>query len=176
MADRLSFFWAFGQVNRGHLRDTGEWFLYTIVGSLVPVWGGAILYGIAPGGVPWIELASHGEFALYSAALLAPAIYIIVTEREDVPFPRRGLFVLTSIIFLLISVLIFAGITVLQRFKLIAPVEEVAVANWSLALFVGSAAIAFIVNLFNHVRREPDVRGLMAQKQKVLEHKFDELD
>jgi len=175
MAERLTFLWTLGQVKRDHLRDSGEWFLYTIVGSLVPVWGGVLLYSIALGGVPWMRLASHGEFALYSAALLAPAIYVTVTEQEDVSFPRRGLFVFVAVLFLLVSVLIFAGITVLQHVKLIGPVEEKSVALWSLFLFTVSAGLAFVVNLFDNLRRAPDIRGIIAQRQKTFERKFDEL-
>ena len=176
MAERLSFCWAVQQVNRRHLRDSAEWFLYMMVASLFPVWGGAILYWITPGGVSWLNFASHGEFALYSAALLAPAIHIAVTEREEVSFPSRGLFVLVAISFLLISVLIFAGITVLQHIDIIDPVEEESVALWSLALFAVSSLLSLIVNLFDNLRRAPDIQKLVALKQRVLEAKFDALN
>ncbi len=175
MTERLPFLWAFGQIKLQHLKDSTEWFLYTIVGSLVPVWAGAVLYWIAPGGVSWLDFASHGEFALYSAALLAPAIYITVTEREDLPFPSRTLFVFVAFILLLVSLLIFAGITVLQRFNLVGHIKGESVVLWSLGLYVTSAIVAFVVDLFDNLRRAPDVRKLAADRQKALEQRFDEL-
>src|SRR5438876_1135465 len=120
MAERLTLVWAFRQANRHHVRDTFEWLFYTMLGGLLPVWGGAILYRFFVGGATLLHFASHGEFTLYSAALLGPAIYIVVKEREEVSFPSRGSFVLSSIIFLLVAALIFAGITVFQGIKVIS--------------------------------------------------------
>jgi len=175
MAERLPFLWTFTQIRWHHLKDSGEWLFFTILGSLVPVWVGSLLYLIAPGGWSWNDIASHGELALYSAALLAPAIYLAITEKSEFSFPGRALIVLIAIFLLLVSLVIFAGITVLHRFNLAGNVKEESVALYSVVLYAASAIVAFIVDLFDNFRRTVDVRKLLAERQKALEQKFDQL-
>lgn len=175
MTGQLTFLETIRHAKRSHVVDSVVWFLFTIVGGLLPVWGGAVLLWIAPGNVHWLDFASHGEFALYSAALLAPAIYIVTAGPGGVPFPSRTFVVLIEIILLLLAVLAFSGITFLQRFHVIGAVEGAEVAIWSIRLFTASAVLSFLVNLVDILIRYPDPRQLAAEGQKALEQDFDKL-
>lgn len=175
MVERLTLLWALRGVTREHVRDTFEWLLYTGLGSLVPVWVGILLFLMFYRPIPWMDFLGHGEFALYSAALIAPSLYLVVTDREEAPFPRRGLFVLGAGVVLLFSVTLFAGITVLIRADLIQRIDDTVVAWLSLLLFFVSISIAFLVTLLDNSRRFPAVRKIAEQTREELENRFDRL-
>ena len=57
------------------------WLLYSLAGSTLPIWlGGYVLLPIFGRHFSWVEYGRHGEFALYSAALLAPTLRLIAKD------------------------------------------------------------------------------------------------
>src|SRR5437588_3999549 len=60
--------------------ESSSWLLYNLIGGLLPMWGGLLLLYIFGHHDRWQQLISRGEFALYSAALLAPAVYVVLKD------------------------------------------------------------------------------------------------
>lgn len=89
--------------------NTTEWFLFTLIGGLVPLWLGIILLKVTSSWRGWDFFVINGEFALYSASLLAPTIHILIKDTKK---PWFKLLILTSILLLIISTALYTTVTV----------------------------------------------------------------
>lgn len=89
--------------------NTAEWFLYTLIGGLVPLWLGVIILMVTSSWRGWDFFVVNGEFALYSASLLAPTIHILVKDTKK---PGFKVLILFSMLFLIISTALYTTVTV----------------------------------------------------------------
>ena len=78
---------------------------YALFGGLMPLifswFYKELKTGVAP---PIADFAKAGEFALYAAALLAPAAYLLGQDRGKTSFPARGLWLLLCLVLISLSV------------------------------------------------------------------------
>lgn len=156
-------------------RESGLWIGFTLVGGLMPLWGGMIILGLPEGPAPLHELIKHGELSLYSAALVAPALYIVVNERFTVPFPSRAALVLTGLLLLLSAAFLFGGVTALNVGVITVTVEENSVIGWTSVLFLLSLVFVFLISLVETVRIYVDPHAAASARQHELEERFDDL-
>ncbi len=75
-------------------KDSTSLMLYTLVGGLLPVHGGMLLFKLFSRVVQFSDFSDNGEFALYSAALLAPSLYLILKDYNTSNFLYRRAFAL----------------------------------------------------------------------------------
>src|SRR2546427_10690573 len=94
-----------------HWKETTNWLAFTLVGGLIPVWGGMVLFLLLSKPVFFSTFSSNGEFAIYSAAILAPSLYLIAKDRTTSNFLFRPFFSLICVVGLLLSAMLFAGVT-----------------------------------------------------------------
>jgi hypothetical protein len=172
----MAFFRALKNASWPHWRDAAMWLGYSLVGSLTPIWFGWLLLTLLSRRPSWADFSSHGEFALYSAAMLAPTLYIILRDLRDPGFPGRltlGLLVFTGAV---IATGFFAAVT--TAFTTPQPlltVDQVFLRRGTLGLFTLSAGLAFVVTVLDNARTQPDVRGITATRQQELANDFDKL-
>src|SRR4051812_39842936 len=81
---------------------------FTLLGGLAPLWISWFARGFRTGTLPNVtEFAHGGEFSLYSAALVAPAAYLLAYDGKKTPFPRRLSLSLAMLVLMFISVLAY---------------------------------------------------------------------
>ena len=158
-------------------RETGSWLFYTLTGILLPVWCSCLLLKLFSQKIQWIDFFRHGEFALYSAAIITPAIYLILKEKFNIPFLRRHLCGFLAFAFLIFSTLIFAGVTVIAVNQNVQrPVlNESFLVRSSIVVFCLSVFLVFFVTLGDNLITREDLREVEQQSSKKLEKDFDAL-
>jgi len=172
----MTFFRALRSARSSHWRDAGIWLGYSLVGSLTPIWFGWLLLTLLSRSPSWADFSSHGEFALYSAAMFAPTLYIILRDLKDPGFPGRlslGLLAFTGAV---IATAFFAAVTTaFMSPEPLLRVNQLFLRRGTLSLFAFSAGLAFIVTVLDNARFQPDVRGIAATQQQELAKDFDKL-
>ncbi len=86
------------------------WLGYNLLG-MIPLWGFALIMLFFQRNPSWFEPFDHGQLFLYSTGFLAPSLYVLLKERKITQFPYRGQFTFVLIAALLVSGLLFTGIT-----------------------------------------------------------------
>jgi hypothetical protein len=153
------------------------WLVFTVIGGLVPLWGGWIILNLFGRQVSWFDFVRHGEFALYAAAFITPAFYLISKEATGT-FPQRQFLLLVGLMGLLVATVIFAGVT-----AAIAPssggplpsLNEQFLSRSSWILLVFSLIYAFAVTLTDTIRTQTDPQRIAREQQVDLERSFDDL-
>lgn len=157
--------------------ETSKWLFYTLVGSLLPVWGSCLLLKLFSQTIQWVDFFKHGEFALYSAAIITPAIYLILKEKFNIPFLSRHVCGLLALAFLISSTLIFAGVTVIAVNQNIQrPIlNESFLVITSIVVFCLSVFLAFFITLADNIITQEDLREVRQRDSEKLEKEFDDL-
>ena len=155
-------------------QDGIMWLVYTLLGGLFPFWGSAILlllFNKWQGINPFVD---HGEFAIYSAPLLAIALF--VANRKSSGFQSRGLFSIIAVICLLFSSFLFAGVSSIDFF---APIKISLNLGFlrkaSLYLFFISVLEAFVAYVFDLSRPVPNLEGLKQHNLNELSKTLDKI-
>jgi hypothetical protein len=164
---------------RRHYKETSKWLAFTLLGGLLPVLGGMLLFRLFSIKFDFATFSSNGEFALYSAALIAPACYLIVKDYKNSIFIYRSIFTLVSLLCLLASTILFAGVTAVNSigkdqipFKLDLDFLRII----TLVLFAVSVIISFIATAVDTYRILPeDIRDERKEELEKLEDAFDKL-
>jgi hypothetical protein len=123
-----------------------EVIIYLIIligGSLMPVWGGIVLYklfNIYPGFYVFVD---DGQFFIYGASLFTPACYILYKYKDSDNFLHSLIF-LVSILLLLLSAILFAGISAASFFEQKTLINFNFLRGSSLVIFVLSIVSSFI--------------------------------
>lgn len=87
--------------------------LITIGGSLMPLWGGLLLYELLTiDNELWI-FVDAGQFYIYSAALFTPSCYFLYKAKNPNNISHSFWFLL-SFFLLIASAILFAGISILK--------------------------------------------------------------
>jgi hypothetical protein len=158
--------------------ETAKWLFYTLAGSLLPVWGSCLLLKLFSQKIQWTDFFRHGEFALYSAAIITPAIYLILKEKFNIPFLRRHLCGFLAFSFLIFSTLIFAGVTIIavnQNVQRPVVLNESFLVHSSIVVFCLSVFLVFFVTLGDNLITQEDLREVEQRSGKKLEKDFDAL-
>ena len=184
--------------------NTTEWFLYTLIGGLVPLWLGAILLSLTSSWRGWDFFVVNGEFALYSASLLAPTIHILVKDTKK---PWFKILILISMLLLIISTALYTTVTVkttasssaesieqldekeitsgLQQQEVpkenynttreLIPIDLNILKSITLLIFIITLIISFFATLLENVKAEPNVEGIKAREMTDLKDAFNNL-
>ncbi len=162
---------------RRHWGDTGLWVVFTVVGGLIPLWATYVLLRLFSVRVDWFEFSRHGQFAIYSASLITAAVFLVERELWQT-FPRRRCFVLFLIVGLIVSALLFAGVTAAKTppaDKRTIILDEVFLANTSIGLYIVSLALGTWAVFVNNVRTQLDLKATEERKISQLGKDFDAL-
>ena len=90
-----------------NLEEGRFWLGFTLFGGLMPLYGGAFFLLLFSSEISFEAFIDHGEFAIYSAGLLATSLLVVVREYKA-PFPERATWGLITGVLLVLAVLVFA--------------------------------------------------------------------
>ena len=156
--------------NLQYMKDAFWLLVYTLIGGLLPMWGGIILVRLFGQWRGWGLFCQQGEFAIYSAALLAPAIYLITRSAQ---MALKRILLLVAVVSLFISGIVFAGVKSGQLFG--TSFDSNFLRDTTLILFVASTLLFYLVNVFECARLGADIQKARAESLKTLEKEFDKL-
>jgi len=144
--------------------------LFTLVGSLAPVWIGAILVRLFSRWAGWFAFFSHGEFSIYSAAFLASTLYLMAKGSK----PKAK--ILFPVIGLLLSAVLFAGVTSQDIFSSEnITIDQNFLFNISWPLFFCSIALFFSTNVSENIRLAANISEVARQEYNKLDKNFENL-
>ncbi len=158
-----------------HWRSSGKWFAYTVGCGFLPIMIGLLLVWVfSTKPVNWYDFVVHGEFVIYSAALIAASTRLITKDTATFPFVHREMFTLTAILVLVSCVALYSAIKTAILFSL-QNVNNTRIARFSIIILVVSLVFSFLVFLLDQQRFSPNVIGILAQQEKRLDDDFDKL-
>jgi len=163
------------KAEKQHFMESIYWLLFTIFGSGLPVYGGWFLLALLSIRVGFTDFCRHGEFALYSAAILGSTLHLISKGGYKNMIINMRCFVLVSFVLLLFATLIFAGATAASA----TDVEKPNILNLrllipsSVILLVLTIVVAFIVNLVDNVILSSDLSGMGKKSLEKLNQDFE---
>jgi len=164
------------EANKRHWLEAIYWLLFTVFGSGLPIYGGWFLLTLLSRKVGFMDFCRHGEFALYSAAILGATLYLISRGGYKEMFINMRCFVLVSSILLLFATLIFAGATAAsasdsgERSVIINPMVLIASSILILAITI---VVVFFVTLIDTVRFSPDLTEIQRTGIEKLRRDFE---
>lgn len=158
-----------------HVREGQYWLGFTLFGGLLPVYGGALFLWIFSSKWTPTQFVDHGEFAIYTAGLLASALFIVVREYQG-PFPERAGWGLFTGVLLVLSVLVFAAAAAADADPKVADhLNKVPLRVVSLAFYVMSVVATYILTIRSQ-GLELDYQAVRGDTMAKLDKKFDELE
>ena len=162
--------------SREHWRTAGKWLAYTVGCGFLPVIVGLLLvWGLSTKTFDWHDFVVHGEFVIYSAALVAASTRLISKDTETFPFVHREMFVLSAILTLMCSIALYSAIKTATLLSLQTTINNNFIVRFSLALLSFSLAFFFLVFLLDQQRITPNVKGIARLKEQKLSDDFDNL-
>lgn len=150
--------------------------LFSAIGGLAPVWIGWILLRGYGSSASIVSFAKAGEFALYSAALMAPTIYTIVSERSPMRFVGQPAYMLLAVTGLVLSIAAYAMIAPVAIGVLpFAGLQIDLIATGTLALYCFCLALSFLVTGLDNARTSDAVTEIVRAQREALDREFDRL-
>lgn len=165
---------ALRDTQRQHWAESSRWLMFTLIGSLIPVWGGAVLTLLYSGHPSIDDYTNHGEFALYSASLLAPALYIVLKESNRKVIKSSQIFIFAIVLLLLLSVLVFAGVGTPGRVGV--KLDIVFLRNISILLYLIAIIISFLISVLDNRTVFKNLREVQKAEYDNFEAAFDSME
>jgi hypothetical protein len=155
-------------------QEGGVWLAYTLVGGLLPVYGGAIFLLLLFSDLSWARFLDHGEFAIYAAGLLAGALLVVGREYRG-GFPGRSLWILLIAALLLIAAIVFtAAFAASAAPDLANNLNRGVLRVLSIVLYGLTVVLAFVLAVAKEALDKVNVEGIRAEDMQRLERGFNE--
>lgn len=176
MRSRISIWQALNTTTWDHWREAILLILFTLVGGLAPLWIGLLIVQSTSGSPQLLDFAAHGEFALYTASLLAPCIYLVVQESAETPFVGRTFFVLLAFFGILLAVASYTMVAP-ETSKVIpfAPLDRAFIGHGTISLFCISLILSLTITTLENARTYPPIHKIEKSQESELENEFDRL-
>lgn len=155
-------------------RETFYWFGFNVLGGLMPIWATPFLLRIHKQRIAYAELVSHGEFALYSAAFLAPVLLVIFRIRRRDRYilgPGIGLLALAALLFcafIYSTAASTAGTPSQQSLDVDFVVQS------SSVIFAVTIVLALLVAFVENRATNLNLREMETRERETLRTKFDD--
>ena len=176
MIEKFGFCDALLESRKNDWWESFVWIGFVLLGSLAPIYVSTLVLLIAKQPFGLVDFAGHGEFSIYSAALLATCCYLVLRDSKK-PFPLRHVFGFLVFFVLLTATAIFASVTTFSKIGLKAlAFDENVVTTLSLNLFVFSLLVTYISNVLDAVTSRADPRKASERQEKRLKEDFDSLE
>src|SRR5258708_20892004 len=161
----------------GTLQDSGRGTIinswvglgFTTVLGFWQLWLGALAVQILPPhNVEWMDFVRHGEFAMYSAALLATCLRFITRDTDSGNFVHRQWFGLLAFLGLAFSVALYCFVKAATQLGVTDKISEVVVAYTSVPMLGATLFFAFVVFLLDNQRSNPPVDAIARRQVQVI--------
>ena len=154
-----------------HYRQSGLYVAYYTLGTLLPVWLGAVVLYLLSKPIGLGTFLDNGQFAIYAAAALGATIYIL--KRQD-SGNENNLYVLIAIVCLILAAAIYVALTVSEALTVAhLPINTPALRVLSLALYATSVVATFYTDLYQTVDHASAYRERREQGQEDLNTEFE---
>ena len=117
------------------------------------------------------DFTSHGEFIIYTAAIITPSIFIILKDYESEKFIYRHFFAGLCGLLLALSMLLYAAVTTVH------------VVDWAfnkdifksitIVMFILSVLISYFIFVLDRIFMDPDPRGSSESERRRLRENFE---
>jgi hypothetical protein len=148
------------------------WAFSNIVGSFMPIWGAFFLLRLHHTPFLWVDFARHGEFGIYAAAFLAPAIYQILKIIRRDKFPLKRGSVLLALVGILMAAFIYSGTNpqfAANAAVQVGTIDETYLMRVSGTLLLLAFTFSFFVTLMDTAANDPDLGYADKVNQAFLE-------
>lgn len=165
------------RAQKGHWYDAIVWSLCNIGGGLFPFWATLLVLLLMSQALDIGVLFGGGQLAIYSAGLLAPAMYMLFREDKE-PFAGRRVFVIVAIAGILASGILFAVATAFNSGAAPSarrPLNVTFLVGSTGVVYGISALLTFWVALIDIFRTKimVDPEAAEQEQQEELEEEFD---
>ena len=165
----------FDDVDKSNWRDASYWLGYTLIGGLAPIWSGYIILRILSQDPTWTQFSEHGEFALYTAALVAPAFHTVSREFRVPGLRGRQFFLLASFCCMFLAVFAYVAVGSAYASNPSSIIDQAFLAWLTLGIFVLSTVLALCVTVLDYARLSSDLPEVVAGQRQNLKREFDDL-
>lgn len=165
-------------------REGGVWLLYSLIGGLLPVWAGMIMFKLFKQKFTLATFSDNGEFALYSASYLTGIFYILFKDFKDLKnrkFPSIAIISLFVITLLLATSFMFASICSINAIgnsgipQILNILDKEFLRNFCLLCFILTLIMSFFVVVADNMRVTPDLKKMYDDQYDELDKQFDKL-
>jgi hypothetical protein len=149
------------------------WLFFTLIGGVLPTWGAVIIFALIGQSLTWSLFVSHGEFALYSASLIAPMFYTLTIDRPA-GFPYRGWFTALGLALLTFAAIIFV-VTVLAAQGALVPryrLNEAFLIVSSLVGYAFTVTLVYFVTMLDMLNPPANLLAVRAEQEAELARQF----
>ncbi len=173
MAKPINLVSALRACSKDNFVSAAKWLAYTVGAGFLPlIFGLLLVWGFSHNSADYRDFIIHGEFAIYSATLVAGSARLIGRDSETGPFVHREMFILAAFLTLAVAVAVYISIKTATLLKLESMVNQEFIVWFSIRLLFFSVAFAFLVFLLDHQRFHPNVRAIAKQKEIDLVRRF----
>src|SRR5215470_7711804 len=155
----------------------GKWLAFTAGAGFLPlIIGLLVVLGLSKNAITWLDFAVHGEFAIYSATLVAGSARLISRDKtESGPFVHREMFIWVAIVIITSAVSLYTLIKAAAFLSLPSAVNNSFIIRFTLPLFFVSLGFGFIVALLDNQRFSVSYGAAVKKDEKTLENQLDHL-
>ena len=163
--------------NKTHWLDAFYWFILIVGLSTLPLWGTWLIFLLQKKPIVIADLMVHGEFYIYSAALVAESLYTLMAIKY-----RINIGIILSIFLIIVCVLFFASVTISQKaqqeitsgaLKEFETIDIEFLKQTSIFIFSLVLVISFTTKLIDNIKTNPPVRGFRDNAYEDLETDFE---
>jgi hypothetical protein len=159
-----------------HWIDAGTWIFWNVFWGLFPLWMGFFIFLIFQKKPQLIEFSDNGEFLIYSATMLAAAIFIVLKDYKTSKFPFRRFIATACVVILLFIAVLFTGITAANTDRLrFFDVSREFIRTTSYWIYFISIALTFFLTGLDNRRTRVDILEERNSQLKTLEQDFDKV-
>ncbi len=150
-----------------------QWLGYTVGPGALPFWGLYVLLLLWARQITLIQFLGHGELAVYSAGLVATAIPQLIKAFRGSPFgPPMALFYF-AVAHLLLSAVLFAGVTLTALPGLpVLDLDQAVLIKLSLVLLGLGLVIGFLAALLDSYMAGPGILAMQHAGEDALRAQF----
>lgn len=165
----------FFSLRKEPMGEAVRWLVLTLVVSLMPVWGSALIFMLFKQPFNLDTFTSKAEFAIYAASYLAGAAHIVVKNYKHKNFPLRPWFNIFTSSTVLIVVICFAAVYSNCFNSNALPLDTALLRKVTLWSFAFSLVLAFVTLVEDQVLSNPDIRRINEAQFEKFNDDFDQL-
>ncbi len=157
-------------------QDATYWLAYTLIGGLTPIWCGYLFLRIFSQHPTWDQFTEHGEFALYTAAIIAPAFHTVSRELKVPGLRGRSFFLIARFCSMFVAVCVYVAVSC-TTLSVGLPTEiDQSFLRWlTIGLFLSTTLLAFLITVLDYARLSSDLRQVVAGQEQDLKDEFKHL-
>jgi hypothetical protein len=166
----------FDDTDQTNWRDARYWLFYTLIGGLAPIWCGYVILKLLSHQVTMGQFTQHGEFSLYTAAIVAPAFHTLGRDLKIPGFRGRQFLLLLSVCCMLLAVCVYVAVSsAYVSNSLSNELDQTLLSYGTIVLFVLSTVLAFCVTVLDYARLSSDPRAVLDGQREDLKKDFTHL-